>query len=136
MAHEPKTKATEVDVDGFIAASPKPVDGAAVCALMRRVTGLEPRMWGPTIVGFGSYRYKYDSGHAGEMARIGFSPRGRELVFYLSPRPQALMDRLGKHRTGKACLYIRRLADIDEAVLEELIAGALAYMAEKYPKEG
>jgi len=134
-----KTRPTGVSVDAFLDGVADPgrrADAHKARALMERLSGEPAAMWGPTIVGFGSYRYKYDSGHAGEMARIGFSPRGRELVFYLSPRPQALMDRLGKHRTGKACLYIRRLADIDEAVLEELIAGALAYMAEKYPKEG
>jgi len=133
---ELKTRPTGVSVDAFLDGVADPgrrADAHRVRALMERLSGEPAAMWGPTIVGFGSYRYKYDSGHEGEMARIGFSPRGRELVFYLFPRPLALMDRLGKYRTGKACLYVKRLADVDEAVLEELIAGALTYMAEKYP---
>jgi hypothetical protein len=133
---ELKTRPTGVSVDAFLDGVADPgrrADAHKVRALMERLSGEPAAMWGPTIVGFGRYQYKYDSGHAGEMARIGFSPRGRELVFYLFPRPQPLMDRLGKHRTGKACLYIKRLADVDEAVLEALIVGALAYMAEKYP---
>jgi len=136
---ELKTRPTGVSVDAFLGGVADPgrrADAHKARALMERLSGEPAAMWGPSIVGFGSYRYKYDSGHEGEMARIGFSPRGRELVFYLFPRPQALMDRLGKYRTGKACLYVKRLADVDEAVLEELIAGALAHMAEKYPDGG
>ena len=105
--------------------------------MMERISGFPATMWGPSIVGFGRYHYRYDSGRQGEAPRIGFSPRAKELVLYLIggfPRHQALMDRLGKYRTGKACLYLKRLADVDEAVLEELIGEALAYMREKYPE--
>jgi hypothetical protein len=105
--------------------------------MMERVSGYPAKMWGPTIVGFGRYHYRYDSGHEGESARIGFSPRARELVLYLIggfPRHQALMDRLGKYKTGKSCLYVKRLSDIDEPVLEQLVAEGLAYMREKYPE--
>ena len=139
--YELKTKQTEVAVDDFLEAVPDPVrreDAKKLRAMMERISGFPARMWGPTIVGFGRYRYRYDSGHEGEMARIGFSPRAKELVLYLIggfPRHQALMDRLGKYRTGKSCLYVKRLSDIDEAVLESLIAEGLDYMREKYPED-
>jgi hypothetical protein len=137
---EIKTKATEVSVDDFLAAMPDPVrraDGQKVRAMLERVTGEKPRMWGPTIIGFGSYHYKYDSGHEGTMCRLGFSPRKAELVLYVltgEPGQEAQLARLGKHRTGKSCLYIRKLADVDEAVLEDMARGALAHMNEKYPE--
>ena len=137
---ELKTKATEVSVDEFLDAIEDPVrraDGKAVRALMTRITGEVPRMWGPTIIGFGSYQYRYDSGHEGVMCRIGFSPRKAELVLYVlggGAEEAALLGRLGKHRTGKSCLYIRTLRDVDMGVLEQLVAGALAAMDAKYPR--
>jgi hypothetical protein len=137
---EIKTKATEVSVDDFLADVPDPVrraDGEKVRAMLERVTGEKARMWGPTIIGFGSYHYKYDSGHEGTMCRLGFSPRKAELVLYVltgEPGQEAQLARLGKHRTGKSCLYIRKLADVDEAVLEDMARGALAHMNEKYPE--
>lgn len=137
---ELKTKATAVDVDTFLDAVPDPQrreDAKALRAMMERITGFPAVMWGPTIVGFGRYHYKYDSGHEGDMARIGFAPRGRELVLYIVPgfllRPD-LMGRLGRHRTGKSCLYIKRLSDVDRSVLEALIAESLEYMREKFPE--
>ena len=137
---ELKTKPTGAGVDAFIDAVPDPQrreDARKLRDMMERLSGEPAAMWGPSIIGFGRYRYKYDSGHEGEMARSGFSPRARELVVYIAggfPRHQALMDRLGKHRTGKSCLYIRRLSDVDESVLEALVAESLAYMREKYPE--
>ena len=135
---ELKTKATEVSVDAFLDAVADPgrrEDARKIRATMERISGEPATMWGPSIVGFGRYHYRYDSGHEGEMARIGFSPRAKELVFYLEfPGHQALMNQLGKYRTGKCCLYVKRLADIDESVLEALIAGALDYMREKFPE--
>ena len=136
---ENKTKPTEMSVDSFLDAIPDPQrreDGKRLRAMMERISGCPAVMWGPSIVGFGRYHYRYDSGHEGEMARIGFSPRAKELVLYLIggfPRHQALMDRLGKYRNGKSCLYVKRLSDVDEAVLESLIAEGLDYMREKYP---
>ena len=133
---ELKTRPTGAAVDGFldnVADPQRREDAKRVRAMMERLSGEPAAMWGPSIVGFGSYHYKYDSGHEGDMARIGFSPRAKELVLYLFPRHQALMDRLGKYRTGKSCLYIKRLADVDQQVLEELVGEALAYMREKYP---
>lgn len=137
---EIKTKPTGVAVDSFIDAVADPgrrEDARKVRAMMERLSGEPATMWGPSIVGFGAYHYKYDSGHEGDMARIGFSPRAKELVFYVLDdfsRHQALMDRLGKYRTGKCCLYIKRLSDVDEAVLEALIVEGLAYMRERYPE--
>ena len=136
---ELKTRPTGVAVDAFLDAVPDPQrreDAKAVRALMERVSGEPAAMWGPSIVGFGSYHYKYDSGHEGDMGRIGFSPRARELVLYLVggfPRHQALMDKLGKYKTGKSCLYIKRLSDVDGEVLEALVRELLDYMNEKYP---
>ena len=138
---ELKTRPTGVAVDEFLDAVADPQrreDAKKVRAMMERLSGEPAAMWGPSIVGFGRYHYKYDSGHEGEMARLGFSPRARELVLYLDDagyqRHQALMDKLGKYKTGKSCLYIKRLADVDEAVLEQLVAGSLDYMREQYPE--
>jgi hypothetical protein len=137
---ENKTKQTEVDGAAFLDAVPDPkrrADGKEVAAMMERLSGYPPAMWGPSIVGFGRYHYKYDSGREGDSPRIGFSPRAKELVLYLMggfPRYQDLMDRLGKHRTGKCCLYIKSLDLVDRDVLEQLIVEELAYMQEKYPE--
>jgi hypothetical protein len=136
---ENKTKATGESVDAFldrIEDAQRREDAKKVRALMERLSGEPAAMWGPSIVGFGSYHYKYESGREGDMGRIGFSPRAKELVLYLVggfPRHQALIDKLGKYRTGKSCLYIKRLSDVDEGVLESLIVEALVYMREKYP---
>ena len=138
--YELKTKATEVAVDEFldnVADPQRREDGKRLRAMMERVSGEPAKMWGPSIVGFGRYHYRYDSGHEGEMARIGFSPRAKELVLYITPGTglrQDLMDRLGKHKTGKSCLYIKRLADVDEAVLEALVVAAWDHMREAYPE--
>jgi hypothetical protein len=137
---EIKTRATEVSVDDFIAAVPveqRREDANTIRAMLERLTGEPARMWGPTIIGFGSYNYKYESGHSGTMCRMGFSPRKAELVLYVLTGfagQEALLARLGRHKTGKVCLYIRKLADVDEAVLEEIAMRALAHMNEKYPE--
>ncbi|MEA3014645.1 MAG: hypothetical protein QOD42_3190 [Sphingomonadales bacterium] len=137
---EIKTRPTGVAVDDFIEKVPDPrrrEDARTVRALMERLSGEPAEMWGPSIIGFGTYHYKYDSGHEGDMARLGFSPRKAELVLYVltgAAEQQAQLARLGKHKTGKVCLYIKKLSDVDEAVLEEMVAGALAYMDEKYPR--
>ena len=137
---EIKTKPTAVTVDAFIAAVENPVrrgDARVVADMMARVTGEAPQMWGPSIVGFGSYHYKYDSGHEGTMCRLGFSPRKAELVLYVLTGEADQADqlaRLGKHKTGKSCLYIKKLADVDMAVLEEITRSGLAHMDERYPR--
>jgi Domain of unknown function (DU1801) len=136
---ENKTKATEVSVDAFIASvadANQRTDAEKIRALMERLSGEPAKMWGPSIIGFGNYHYKYESGREGDMCRIGFSPRKGQTVLYLidgfDGQPE-LMARLGKHKTGKSCIYIKKLTDVDEAVLEELCARSLAYMADKYP---
>jgi len=137
---EIKTRQTEVAVDEFldnIANPQRREDGRKVRAMMERLSGEPARMWGPSIIGFGTYHYEYESGHEGDMCRLGFSPRKAELVLYVltgAAEQEAQLARLGKHRSGKACLYIKKLSDVDEAVLEEMIVGALAYMDEKYPR--
>jgi hypothetical protein len=110
----PKTKPTEVSVESHIAAianEKQRNDAHTLVALMRKVTKQEPRMWGPSIVGFGSYHYKYASGHEGDSALTGFAARGRELVVYIAPGFEGrdvLLAKLGEHRTGKVCVYIRQ----------------------------
>ncbi|QDX27775.1 DUF1801 domain-containing protein [Sphingomonas suaedae] len=136
---EIKTKPTPADVAAFIDAVEPPVrreDAKTACAMLERITGEKPAMWGPSIIGFGSYHYRYESGHEGDMCRLGFSPRKAELVFYmLTDRAGEAGDlaRLGRHRTGKSCLYIKKLADVDLAVLEEMATAAWDHMNAKYP---
>lgn len=137
---ETKTKPTPVNVADFIDAVENPVrrdDAKEVCAMLERITGEPPKMWGPSIIGFGSYHYKYDSGHEGDMCRLGFSPRKAELVLYILTDSDGEADklaRLGKHKTGKSCLYIKKLAEVDMGVLEEIATDALSYMNRKYPQ--
>ncbi len=136
---ENKTKETDVSVEAYIAAvadANQRADAEKIRTLMERLSGEPAKLWGPSIIGFGSYHYKYDSGREGDMCRIGFSPRKGQTVLYLidgfEGQPE-LMAKLGKHKTGKSCLYIKKLADIDQQVLETLCARSLEYMAEKYP---
>lgn len=136
---EIKTKPTQVTPADFIDAIDHPLrreEAKTVCAMMERITGEPPRMWGPSIIGFGSYHYKYDSGHEGTMCRLGFSPRKAQLVLYLlteDPAQDEQLARLGKYKTGKSCLYINKLADVDMSVLEEMTRHALTWMNAKYP---
>jgi hypothetical protein len=134
----PKTKPTEVSAESHIAAlanEEQRNDAQRLVALMRKVTRQEPRMWGPSIVGFGSYHYKYASGHEGDAALAGFAARGRELVVYIAgfEGRDDLLAELGAHRTGKVCVYIRRLANVDLKVLEKLIAKPVAETKRRYP---
>lgn len=134
---ENKTKATDASVDAYLASrasGTQRADCRVLMALLGKLTKQEPRMWGPSIVGYGSYRYTYESGRSGEAPLAGFAIRGRELVVYLDcgegDRP--LLARLGKHRMSKSCLYVRQLADLDLAVLEELVARSMASVRRKY----
>ena len=141
--YEAKTKPTGISVDEFIAAVPDPVrreDAQWIDAVMRRVSGEDPRMWGPTIVGYGQYHYVHESGHEGDAPRLGFSPRKAELVLYVlgaDPEREAeqanMLARLGKHRNGKSCLYVRRLDQVDRGVLEQLATLSWETMAKRYP---
>ena len=139
---ELKTKATEVGVADYIAALPEPArraDAAKLDELYRRVTGFEPKMWGPSIIGYGSYSYKYESGREGTSCRAGFSPRKGAHVLYglgwLTEEPAAagLLAQLGKHSTGKGCLYVKRLADVDLTALEALAALSWERSRTQYP---
>jgi Domain of unknown function (DU1801) len=134
---EAKTQATDADVCAFIAAVADPVrraDCQALRALMEQATGEKARMWGSAIVGFGAYRYEYASGRSGDWPVVAFSPRKNDLSVYIMPgfeRFEPLMKKLGKHKTGKSCLYLKRLADTDPAVLQELVHASVAAMASK-----
>lgn len=134
-----KTKANRADVAGFLEAAPaaRQADARSLCALMEQASGQKPVMWGTSIIGFGRYHYRYDSGREGEAPRIGFSPRSTALVLYLPDDVVGngdLLSRLGKHKTGKGCLYITKLSDVDETVLANVIAASLAEMARRYPE--
>lgn len=135
---EPKTKPSGASIEEYLAsrASARQMsDCQALSALLQRVSGQAPRMWGPSIVGFGSYRYPLAGGKVGESCATGFAVRGKDLVVYLlaeSPDQASLLFRLGKHRFGKACLYFKQLADIDPEVLEQLVAASLAELRRRY----
>jgi hypothetical protein len=136
---ETKTRPTGRSVEAFLAAVPderRRRDARTALALLKRVTGLPPRMWGPSIVGFGSYHYRYESGREGDMCLAGFSPRATATVFYLLAglREQApLLARLGPHGLGQGCLYVRRLEDVDLGVLERIVAGSVASVRRAWP---
>jgi hypothetical protein len=135
---ELKTKATDASVAGYISSranDEQRADCRALMSIFKRVTKQRPKMWGPSIVGYGSYRFTYESGRTGEMCLAGFAIRGRELVVYLLPEgrgQKALLSRLGKHRMGKSCLYFKRLADLDKTVLEQLIANSVQEVRRRY----
>ena len=127
-----KTKPTKFSVAAFIDSLTDPVrrsDAKALIKLMQNAAGEKPRMWGPSIIGFGSYHYKYESGREGDMPVIAFSPRKAATVLYGVTgfgEATALLAKLGKHSTGKGCLYIKKLADVDQHILETLIVKSLA----------
>jgi hypothetical protein len=133
-----KTQKTDASVSDFLNAVPderKRRDAYAVLDLMGEVTGEEPAMWGPSIVGFGSYTYKYASGREGEWPLVGFSPRKRNLTLYIMSgfdAYESLLADLGKHKTGKACLYVNKLSDIDQETLRELVGQSVAHVAEAH----
>lgn len=133
-----KTTVNNNSVKEFIAAlddTAKQEDSMQLIAMMQKVSGMKPTMWGPAIIGFGSYHYQYESGREGDMPLIAFSPRKASLTLYLdaeAPARKTLLAKLGKHATSKACLYIKRLADIDLDVLQQLIVDSLKYTKAKY----
>lgn len=139
---ETKTRPTGASIDAYLAsrASPEQLkDCKAIMAICKRVTKQPPKMWGPSIVGYGSYSYRYESGHSGESCLAAFAVRGKDLVDYIfaeSPGQQARLAKLGKHKMGKSCLYIKRLADIDVKVLEALIAESVADTKRRFPSTG
>ena len=133
-----KTQTNDASVEAFLDAVPdekKRQDSFAIVELMREVTGFEPAMWGDSIVGFGSYRYKYASGREGEWPLVGFSPRKQNLTLYIMSgftRYDSLVENLGKFKSGKSCLYIKKLEDVDRVSLEELVRQSVAYMIETH----
>lgn len=134
---ENKTKPTDASIEAYLASranAQQRADSDALIAMMQRLTGAVATMWGPSIVGFGSYRYTYASGRSGEAPLAGFAIRGRELVVYLDcdEQDKALLPALGRHRMSKSCLYFKTLADLDAAVLEQLIANSIAAVKQRY----
>ena len=129
-----KTKPTKSSVAAFVNAlsdETRRADAKALLKVMQRATGEKPRMWGPSIVGFGSYHYTYETGREGDMPLAGFSPRKAAIVLYLMTGfsdCKPLLARLGKHTTGKVCLYVKKLADVDQEVLETLVVKSVAAM--------
>ena len=136
---ENKTKATRVSPESFIQTVEHDVrraDAKVLLDLFADVTQLVPRMWGPSIIGYGRYHYKYESGREGEFMMTGFSPRKANQVIYIMPGytdHSAILDRIGKYKIGKSCLYINKLADIDLDVLRELITAGFEDMKSRYP---
>lgn len=141
---ETRTRPTGVAVEAFLAQVEDPqkrADSQVLIELMQRVTGHPPKMWGPSIIGFGTYHYKYDSGHEGESCLAGFSPRKAEFSIYLNGTYEpdiaagrdALLERLGKHRMGKGCLYVKRLEGLDMEVLEQLVRLSYEVVRKRYP---
>lgn len=134
-----KTVPTQVDVDAFVAAienEKKRSQAEQLLMMFKTITGMTPKMWGPSIIGFGQYHYRYASGREGDMLLTGFSPRAQNFSLYvLSGFDQLseLLSKLGKHKTGKACLYIKSLDDVDLSVLEAIIKGSLEDTLKRYP---
>ena len=135
---ENKTKTTTANVEEFIlkvANDTRREDSFRLVELFQSISGFEPKMYGPTIIGFGNYHYKYESGHEGDAPVAGFSPRKDAIVFYFADFAERdqLLDKLGKHKSGKACVYVKKLADIDLSVLEELTKASIKDITSKYP---
>lgn len=129
---ESKTKPSSASVEDYLASRASPeqmADCEALMQLLKKVTRQKPTMWGPSIVGYGRYSYRYESGRTGESCLTGFAIRGRELVLYIvaeSAEQRALLAKLGKHKMGKSCLYFKRLSDLDTHILEVLVAESIA----------
>ena len=136
---EAKTQPTPADVGAFLAAKAGPArlaDCETLVALMRKITQCPPVMWGPSIVGFGSYHYRYDSGREGDACLLGFSPRSGDISIYVVSGfdgAEAILAELGRCKTAKACLYVKRLSDIDLPALEKLLRHSVAVIQTRYP---
>jgi hypothetical protein len=135
--YKAKTTETANSVSGFIKGVPdrqRQKDALAVIKIMKEQSGFEPKMWGPAIVGFGSYHYKYESGHEGDAPLVGFSPRKAEFVLYIPnfETKEELLKKFGKHKTGKACVYVKKLEDIDIEILKKMITNSIKFYQAKY----
>jgi hypothetical protein len=139
--YELKTKENDSSVIEFIEAVDNPKkreDAYKLLDIFSETTGCEAKMWGPSIIGFGSYHYKYKTGHEGDAPLVGFSPRKAKMSLYFAtgdPDREKLLERFGKHTSGKACVYINKVADIDEEVLKELIQQSVKFLMETYPDQ-
>jgi hypothetical protein len=133
-----KTTPNEQSVEDFLQSvdnEQKRQDCYAILEMMKEAAGAEPQMWGPSIIGFGNYHYKYESGREGDWFLTGFSPRKQNLTLYIMPgfgRYEDLMNKLGKYKTGKSCLYIKKLEDVDREVLKQLVEESVEYLQKKY----
>ena len=138
---EAKTKPTQRSVDSFIATVEDDKvreDCYTIINLMEKVTGEKPKMWGSAIVGFGKYTYKYESGRSGEICMTGFSPRKANITLYVLagfPEQAELLQDLGKHKSGKGCLYIKKLDDVNINILKSLIKESITFLKERYPNQ-
>lgn len=139
MSKKNKTSETEVSVvdfvNSYVTNDQKKADSFQLIELMREWSGFEPKMWGPTIIGFGSYHYKYASGHEGDAPLIGFSPRKAEFSLYVhsqTEKTRGLLEDLGKFKIAKACIYIKRLSDINTSTLEKICQESIAYLNEHH----
>ncbi len=134
-----KTEETKVSVKDFINGiedEKKRKDGLELVKIFKKQTGLEPKMWGPSIIGFGSYHYKYPSGHEGDAPLAAFSPRSTALTFYFCAsfdKREELLEKFGKHKTTKGCVYVKKLEDINIVILEKMIVNHLKHMKKLYP---
>src|SRR4051794_40789495 len=132
-----KTTETVQSVSSFVKAiedKQRQTDCFGIIEIMQQQSGFEPKMWGASIIGFGSYHYKYESGHEGDAPLVGFSPRKSEFALYIAnfDRKEELLEKLGKHKTAKACVYIKKLEDIDVGVLKKLVKGSIKHYQTKY----
>ncbi len=132
-----KTTETTMSVAAFVKKvddKQRQADCNAIIDIMKTASGFEPKMWGPAIIGFGSYHYVYDSGHEGDAPLVGFSPRKNEFALYIAnfEGKEKLLEKFGKHKTAKACVYIKKLEDIDPAVLGKLVTGSVKHTKAKY----
>ena len=133
---ELKTKKNDQSVEAFLNAvenEAKRKDSFTILEWMKEITGEEPEMWGSSIIGFGSYHYKYASGRQGDWFTVGFSPRKQNLTLYIMSgfdQYETLLEKLGKHKTGKSCLYLKKIEDVDEDILKELIRQSVAHISE------
>ena len=139
MATKTKTKETEVNaidfINSFVDNEQKKQDSFRLIDLMKKWSGFEPKMWGPTMIGFGSYHYKYASGHEGDAMLIGFSPRKAEFSLYVSATGndnKKLLEKLGKYKMGKACIYFKKLSDLNIDILEQLSKATIRYINENH----
>jgi hypothetical protein len=139
MSYQQKTKETDNSVIEFIENVDNPKkreDAYKLIDIFTETTGYEAKLWGPSIIGFGSYHYKYESGHEGDAPLVGFSPRKAKISLYFAPgetRREELLKNFGKHTTGKGCVYINKVADIEVAVLKELITESVEFLQKTYP---